>query len=218
MGSGQGIAAITGDMVKKRSEEGKQSKMTVMVFQLEGDDATLQDGLRTIGAALAKVLPHNVPAPATRVITLTADQAEVSMNGSENVDEVPGEQEEERSTARLERQRRAVKSPSILELDLTSGDVPLAKFLNNHPLESINKKYLFVAYWLKNQRQILEVTSDHIHTCYRHMGWQTPKDAAQPLRDGKSKLDWFSNGEARGSYRINHVGENQVLKIIEGNA
>jgi hypothetical protein len=44
------------------------------------------------------------------------------------------------------------------------------------------------------------------------MGWFTPKDAPQPMRDLKRR-GWFSKGTGRGEYTINHVGMNEVLKM-----
>jgi hypothetical protein len=98
-------------------------------------------------------------------------------------------------------------------LDLTSGDVPLEKYCESKNPDSDSKKYLVIAAWLKQQRGIAAVTADHVHTCYRHMGWHTPKDVLQPLRDMKRRNGWFNKGPERGEYAINHIGENEVAKM-----
>ena len=200
-------------MAKKRVDESRPSKMTFMVFQLEGDDATLQEGFRTISAALARIVPAttvnnllspsvtaSLPAPS---IDLDDDQDETSVVDSPSI----------RNTSRP---KASIKSPQILDIELSKGDLTLSEFLNKHPTEETTKRYLLIAYWWKTQRALNEVSMDHVHTCFRHMGWQTPKQAAQPLRDMKSRLGWFHKGDEKGHYKINHVGENEVLKIIEG--
>lgn len=200
-------------MAKKRAEDARPSKMTVMIFQLEGDDATLQEGFKTISAAMSRVLPPTAQLlpSASRPSGLPAPLTD-SDDDDEEVLEVAATPVSRNTT----NSKRTVKSPQILDMDLATGELPLAEFLSKHPTEETTKRYLLIAYWLKNQRELEEVSMDHIHTCFRHMGWQTPKQAAQPLRDMKSRLGWFHKGEEKGHYKINHVGENEVLKIIEG--
>jgi len=105
------------------------------------------------------------------------------------------------------------RQPQTIDLDLISGDVPLKTFLEQKNPTSDVKRYLAIAYWLKEYREVSEITMDHAYTCYRHMGtgWNVPKDAASPLRKMKSKqYGWMGNGSTAGSYAINHLGENEV--------
>ncbi len=206
-------------MAKPKTDTTQPSKMTVMVFQFEGNDSTLQEGLKMISAAVSRALPNH-PRPS---LTISAPGAATLV---ENIDSAAEEDQEQAAdfagpamaAAAKRTQRRTIKSPTILNLELGDGSVPLKEFLNNHQVEEISKRYLLIAYWLKLHLTLEEISSDHIHTCFRYMGWHTPKDAIQPLRDMKSKQGWFHKGEERGYYKLNHVGENEVLKIIEGKA
>lgn len=203
-------------MVRNKSAN-SHGKMTVMVFNLEGDDATLQDGLRTISNALSRFMP---PGPRQMPSLASAQNGGALPAPAENGNEVAEVMEVESSepVQQTKAAKRTIKSPDILQLDLTSGDMSLKKFLDKHPMDDDSKRYLLIAYWLKSQRDINEVTPAHIHTCFRHMGWQTPNNAAQPLRDMKSKRQWFNKGKEKATYAINHIGENEVLRIIQGNA
>ena len=54
---------------------------------------------------------------------------------------------------------------------------------------------------------------DHVHTCYRHMGWQTPNNPIQTFRTLKSVDGSFGKGDEKGCYAINHIGENKVQQL-----
>ena len=113
--------------------------------------------------------------------------------------------------SRAKTPRPAPRSPRVLDLNLNEGDPPLKEFLvKKNPGGTHSKRYLAIACWLKHNLKIEEVTTDHIHTGYRHMNWNTPKDAGMPLRKMKSVQQWFNKGGAEGAYIINHIGENQV--------
>ncbi len=204
-------------MAKRKSNDGTStSKMTVMVFQLEGDDATLQEGFRTISNAISRVMPTtglqaSLPAqhaPSGLPAPESPDDSDVDYIDAEPV-------VTSSSNGTNGSRKRSVKSPQVLDLDFTSGEVPLKSFLTKFAGDQVTKRYLLIAYWFKHYGELEDVTMDHIHTGYRHMGWQTPKDASQPLRDMKSKQGWFHKGDGRGSYKINHIGENEVMNIMK---
>lgn len=201
--------------MKKIREEISTGKLTVMVFQLEGADGTLQEGLRDISEALRNVLAHRT---GTRTLPAsTAAQLAAPVDNLESpADEDAAATTEATTGATTQTRVRGFRSPQIVDIDLKSGDEPLEAFLSAHDPQEVKTRYLLVAYWLKKHRQLEEVTPDHIHTCFRHMGWETPRHAAQPLRDMKSKDQWFHKGQARGAYQLNHVGENAADRILKG--
>ncbi len=110
--------------------------------------------------------------------------------------------------------RRSFKSPEIVkDLDLLTGKATLKDFLTQKGVgDNDTKRCLAIAVWLKENRNITEITADHVYTCYRHMGWTTQNDVLGPIR--RLKMDGaFSKGEARGTYAINHIGENRVMQM-----
>ena len=181
--------------------------MTVMVLQIEGDDSTLQEGFQVLGAALKNLTQP----PSVNVIGPQA--ATETFVGMENIetenDIVETPQTTNNSTSS---KRKPPKTPEILDLPIEGQSVSLQDFLEPKP-NGISKQYLLIAYWLKAQLKLDSISADHIHTCFRFLGWNTPKDAAQPLRDMKTKTQLFGKGENAGCYDINHIGENEVRDL-----
>jgi hypothetical protein len=200
-------------MSKRRPDQPDVSKMKFMFFEIEGNDETLQEGFRAINTALRGMAgrhdggDHAKALQAIEPLPVGPELSKEDLSEAEEAGERP-------SRSRNSKQR-ILRSPDVLDLDLLSGDVPLKAFLDRCNTEDTTKKYLLIAYWLKQYRNIQEVSMDHIHTGFRHMGWQTPKDAAYPLRIMKSQNQWFHKGEQKGYYKINHIGENQVVKLLE---
>src|SRR5262245_53242458 len=119
-------------MAKSKNTNGNSGKMTVMVFQLEGDDATLQDGLRTIATAVSRIVPSGhrltlqnpvpgLPAPAAEPES-TSDQ--------ETLDVTNAQPQTVRPAA------RSFRSPNVIDIDLENPS--LSDFLAPHADESVN--------------------------------------------------------------------------------
>jgi uncharacterized protein YjhX (UPF0386 family) len=72
-----------------------------------------------------------------------------------------------------------------------------------------------IAAWFKEHRGLDAITPDHVYTCYRTLKWPlNMNDFAQPLRDLKAKQ--FLTSPEKGSYAINHLGLQEVQKLISG--
>jgi hypothetical protein len=187
-------------------------KMTILLFQIEGNDQTLQDGIKTISDAIdgmvrpARALPAAVPngASSQRSTAETLDTAEPSPTKEQ---EFALEPLDERAEI-----RRSPKPPKVLpELKVPVED--LRKVLDEYKVpDQDNSRYLALAFFLRENMSVPAVTMDHIYTCYRLLGWTTPKDAGQPLRRLKSQ-GFFEKGDDAGAYVLNHVGENAILKM-----
>jgi hypothetical protein len=200
----------------RHERDGKGSvKFRVIEFEVQGGNESIQEGLRSIATAIARSRPVVPPVVVEPVKALPSTDANLDEQDA-SAELVQGSPVADGNAGRVRPARRAIRSPSILELDLLSGEVSLKDFCEQKSPDSDWNRYLVIAYWLKKYRDITAVTMDHIHTCYRHMGWHTPKNAAQPLRELKSKRDWLSKGASKGEYQINHVGENEVMKMGDG--
>ncbi len=202
-------------MAAKREDPRRaKSKMTFIMFQLDGGDETLQQSFRTIGQALGNAFQHANQLPARQLpptlggVSEPDPEIEIIEDGEQ---EAPVDTNGQAGTP-PRRPRSAPKSPELLAtLNLNQGTPPLKEFLGTHnPGEVESRRYLAITHWFKNHFDTPEVTVNHIHTAYRHMGWHTPKDAAGPLRDLKNKNQWLTKGSAPGTFAINHIGENQV--------
>lgn len=189
--------------------------MTVIHFETESDNATLQENIKSIAHTLSRALA----APARVVYTQPAQIG----SGDGAGEAVEAELEDDAIDAELAPSApkkksgtaRQFRTPKPVDIDLTSGDTPLKAFLEEKDPDGDIKRYLAITYWLKKYRDIEEVSADHIYTGYRHMGsgWQVPADSAAPFRYMKRKqYGWIKGGSKNGLYIINHLGEN----VIEG--
>lgn len=204
-----------------KEDKGKV-KMTVIQFETESDNATLQENIRAITNTLARAL-----APQTRVVQAPPQIA----NGNSNSTTEDSKQTEQASlfendtdaidadvipvTTKPKAKNNSARkypTPEILDIDLESGNVSLKAFIEQKKPSNESKRYLAIAYWLKNNRGINEITKDHIYTCYRFLHWNVPKDTSQPLRLMKTQ-GWMNKGQESGAYSINHVGENVVNEM-----
>jgi hypothetical protein len=205
-------------MARGHREDQGRVKVRLVEFELEGSNASIQESLRSFASALrtnresvislpaAPALPAALehPSPSNRELADPIDTL-IVQPGTENGRPKQNSGSKSRS--------KTVRSPEVLELDLTTGSMPLEQFCQSKNPDSDNMKYLVIAFWLKKYRKITAITADHIHTCYRHMGWNTPRYPIQPLRDLKSRQQWMSKSEGVGEYAINHIGENEVSKM-----
>jgi hypothetical protein len=147
--------------------------------------------------------------------------AHVSQEQTDVVEEATAEEElqqQDAGSTAVPRQRGPRKPPSapqiLTDVDLTS-DPSLASYAAKANPKSHLKRYLVITAWFKEHRQIESVGVEHIYTGYRHLKWPTDiKDFAQPLRD--LKADQYLSSSEKGSYTINHLGLQEVQKLLDG--
>ncbi|HEX9927281.1 MAG TPA: hypothetical protein VGB02_01930 [Pyrinomonadaceae bacterium] len=151
-------------------EDKAKVKMTVIQFETESDNATLQENVRAITNTLARAL-----APQPRVIQAppqlpngngNTDNGKQSEQGSlfdytDDADAIDGEVTPVASKPKP-KSNGAPKytAPKAIDLDLTSGDTPLKAFIEQKNPEGDIKRYLVIAYWFKEFRGVNEITKD----------------------------------------------------------
>lgn len=197
-------------MNKENKENKSKGKIRVFLFELEGSDETLLESVRTIAGAVNRTFNG----PTTRVLVKSlpthADDNEQDILEDEftNIDEVTPDDVDD-STVKTKRARK-FPTPKVLDIDLTSGDLGLKAFCELKKPNDQRGKYMVIATWLKEYRNIDEVSIDHIYTGYRKMSWTPPKDMGQIFRDAKN-AGYFGNGTKKGTWKINHIGLGRIL-------
>jgi hypothetical protein len=204
----------------KGSDKGRV-KVRVIEFEMEGSNQTLRDSIRDMVGAIGRSTHAARPAiPAalgngsgkTPGNDPASDIDEPDETIIVNADDVDGDNGQPQP-----RRRSPPRSPEIIDLDFNSAAMPLTDFCQKLNPESDNEKYAVIAFWLKHFGIAPEVTMDHIHTGFRHMKWNTPTDAGQPLRNLKTRqYGYMKTGSKPGSFILNHVGENHVRDLIKG--
>lgn len=121
------------------------------------------------------------------------------------------------STRKGPAKKKKLRMPEVLnELDLTSGPVPFVQYFNEkNPDDDHSKRYLVIAAWLKEYRQLDEINSDHIYTCYRKLNMNVVADVGSIFR-GCKRQGWFQAGSKPGWFAINHIGLGQVNSMGNG--
>ena len=155
---------------------------------------------------------HRLAPPAKAVVQdvnrSQAEEPEAEIEVQGEVEEVSNE------GARQRAPRKPAPTPQVLSIDLTT-EPSIATYAQKANPESHLKRYLVIAAWFKEHRNIDAITSDHVYTCYRSFKWPLDiKDFGQPLRDLKFK-QLFTSPE-KGSYAINHLGLQEVGKLNVG--
>jgi hypothetical protein len=149
------------------------------------------------------------PGPQNRLASLDVPEVEIEQDYDQDVEEEASPPE-----PRPRVNRKPPPTPSILEIDLKS-DVSLADYTQGKTPTSDRKKFLLIAAWFKNHRQLDVVTVDHIYTAYRWLKWSVGiADFGQPLR--KLKHEQYMTSPEKGQFAINHLGLDLVDKLLAG--
>ncbi|WP_407181289.1 hypothetical protein [Bradyrhizobium sp. STM 3562] len=192
-------------MAKNSGKTGGTSRIKFIMFDAEIAD----DQIQSVTQAITNALRGSPPAPKR-----LPPAAPAQLNGGNGAVEEPDEPDlfdnidetnaidATPAAPKKKTPRRVAPKPQVInDLDVTS-DPPLSSigtFKSNH------KRYLAIAAWLHDSRNIEVIDERHIYTCYRHLNWPTNiNDFAQPLRELKHK-QYFESPET-GKYAINQLG------------
>jgi hypothetical protein len=197
------------------------TKIRFIMLEAEGNASDLQQIAQAITSAVRPTLIQQVAAPPV-MPALTRNRTQPSVgsdpdvhNSVEMVDEGNAIPAPVTKKAAVSTAKRRYPVPSILDLDLTSGDMPFVRFHHEKNPGDHSKRYLVIAAWLKEYRQLNEIGDDHAYTCYRTLSLKTVADIGSVFRSGK-KQGWFNSGTQRALFAINHVGLKQVNNLSNG--
>lgn len=206
-------------MAKREDARSTKSKMTVMVFQLEGSDETIQEGLKRVSDAI-----HGMVKQQPRLLLKTSD---TSNSGSTETDESPRPDREADSDAQPEEESQeggdnAARVPKKEEREKPLQIVPTIDFKKaSASLESFSaekkagegaqRRLLESVMWLRDHADVKEFSADHVYTCFKYMKWTNIPDRPRKfIRNLKSQKGYFDSGTKTGHYTLNHIGEKEV--------
>lgn len=199
-----------------RNREAKgRVKLRFIEFEIDASDATLQDTLKNIAASIGRGQTPHINDPGVRQIQQTSPSAD-SANSAGPLENEQADYEPDPSPEPAKKSRTPPPSPNVVkDLDLKSGDVPFDEYFKGKNPSIQTQRYLVVAGWLREHRNIIDVTGDHIYTCFRFMSLNPPQDITLPLRAMK-KQGWFERGQTKGSYALTQIGDNEISKLGQG--
>jgi len=201
-------------MAKTRDTAPRDSKgkVTFVMFQVEGDDETLQQGFRAMEHAFQRLgTPPRVYAPPATATNLLSkgekpDAVQIASDTAElDIEEEAVAPEGMAGDGHKASKPRKYTQPNFLsDLELTAGQESFKDYAAQKDPKSDNQKYLIIARWLQQHKDIDTVTIDHIFTCFQAMKWPSQKDIGQPLRFMTKNNSYFQkNGKG---WKLTHVG------------
>jgi hypothetical protein len=208
-------------MAKQPQRTGGVGKVKVRVFEFEmdGSDESIQDTMKTLAAALTSgghnnAAPRRLKAEASPPLPNGTGESldDVQLNDAgdeEDVDDVVPRPATDRKPAAP---RKPIQVKILPDINFTDVKPTLKEFYDaKKPGKVLSANYLVVAYWYKHHRKIEELTVDHFHTAFRHVGFPTPKNVILTIRELRNSRDGrLMGGEAPNSCKIHHLGENFV--------
>lgn len=202
---------------KGASDQAGKVKIRVIEFEVEGSDATMQESLKSITAALNRGMTATPPSQRVRYVQAPTHQLE-DVGESAQEEEIDVDEDEEAAVAvntpRKPTPPKKPRSMTLLEIAFNDTSPTLKEFAAEKSPKTEMNKYLVIAYWYKNLKGIVDLSPDHFFTAYRHLQWPVPADPAAPMRELRHKRrTQFSPGNTHGTSTINHVGEEIVLAM-----
>lgn len=187
----------------------------ILEFDLEGGNATLQESLRTIAAAI-----NRASANGTTKVIVTKTEATPALGGdvaaeepvTDHVEEIQDEDAGVSDDGSGQKRKRSYPTPVVIDpLDMKTKAPSFQEFVEKHECDTQNGKYLVALAYLKAHTNYTEANQDHVYTLFKLMKWAYGKDFSQPLRN--LKRAGYAKSSARGAFVLNHVGENEVQKL-----
>ena len=189
-----------------------RGKMTVVMFQLEGSDETIQEGFRVFGQALDKIAPSlpvqaSLPIGAPRV---SAPQENSDIEITPQEEEAGPQQELFQSQREKTSPRKIPKMSLVKDLDLRPEDRQSLRDFHSSKNPSGQKENIAVfVYYLTKTLEIEGITPHHVFTCFKDVRVRTPRDLPQAIRETASRNGWVDSSDGDDIKITNH-GENFV--------
>jgi hypothetical protein len=194
--------------MKNNNKGGGGGKARVRVFlaEIEGDDDTIQEALRSVGAALGKTFQQNIT-----VIKAPPAGGETSSKelGAANLPDTPeGELVDESSdSAEVVPARKA--SPRAQSQPRKPVSYTFIKDINFRPADKQSLKDFFaekkpsdqqqvltvVLYYLYRVLEINNITLDHVYSGLKEAGVRVPPDIASIFRNISNRKNYVDSGD-----------------------
>lgn len=193
-----------------------KAKIRLIYVEMEGSNDALESSIRDVVKAISQPQRRTRPAlpPTNQQNQLAEDQRSEADGQAEfdfdEVEDADYEEVEERRDKSQSKRNRSKPRYEILELELDSGDPTLKEFYEQKDPSSNPRRFLVMMYWLKEHLGQDAVGVNHIYTCFRFLKITIPSDIGQVFRTMLKQDMGYVSRVDRGSYRINHIGENIV--------
>ena len=196
-----------------REQRAEKGKIRVLFIELEGNDQTLQDGLRTVAQMLPrpvevkvspKLVQNSSASTAPNARPAEPDLFNQEVVTPEVVQTVEGDQPDagESNTPRRKRGEGANRDRNaglaiVKALNLhPDGKESLKTFVAKKKPKSQEEHIAVYIFYLKSVIEEPAVGFDHIFTCFKETGVRMPGDLPQTCRNAASKKGWIDTADA----------------------
>lgn len=196
---------------KKFGDAPSQAKIRVFFAEFEGDNATIQEGMRAFSAAVGRISQ----APAKPRISNGATNGQLPLEDIEDVaeDQENVEEPDEPSVEVVSPPRQKRKPPTmslVKEMDLRpKGAESFIDFWDSkHPV-SQPQALTVAVYYMKKVLSLAPVTPNHVYTCLKEVRYRVPNDLPQIIRNCATREGWVDTKNIN-DLQITTRGENFV--------
>lgn len=219
-------------MAAQRVPAEDRGNLQVIVVNLNGNNTTIQDALRTVDNMIRrqgtvnrdvqsledKKAPKVLPAGRNENGGSAAEEEpRLFVDPADNDPEAPALVMGAATTRATGGTRRGRgKTAGIPDLDFNSATPTFREFAAQKKPADQFDWYLLVASWMKTHKQVEEIGIAHVITASQYIGsdWSLPEDIGQPFRDGRRRDNgFFVKGSKNGQSKINSVGEDRVARM-----
>jgi hypothetical protein len=198
----------------------RKAKVRFFYAEVEGDDGTIQEGLRSIATTIVRA---SQPVPPRVVKAIAAAPANgASKNGQSLFDETPVEEVAEEpevedadfvETPPRAKSSRTKKSPSynfVTDLNLRpDGKDSLKQFYAKKSPKDQQAQYAVCLFYLAQELSLTGIGANHIYTCFHDVGVPVPPDILQVARNIANRKGWIDAGNGK-DLKITVSGQNFV--------
>lgn len=197
--------------------------MTVVMFQLEGNDDTLRDAIKVLGHGMEKLSPA---APVYKLIQAPlqskpndsspiSDEEEIAPYDIIEAEESGSEEDDTTSSSKPPRRRTPPKAiPAVKGIDWDSG-TPWKDYAAQKNPEGNPSRFVAVAGWFRNIRSVEVITPGHIVAAFDVMDWPKPENIPNTFAVLKNKRsgELFDKGEKVNEWVLSQRGINALDRL-----
>jgi len=203
---------------------GDKGGMRILYVELNGSNSSLQEGLRTLVAAMNKPAANAAAAPRRLVSNNNAvsgatpdgepdlfNQAQESPKDADEplIAEVPNSSSR-RPRGEGPKKDRNAGIELVPELDLVQeGGTSLKEFYAEKAPSTAEEQVLVFAYYVKHHVKTSPIGPGHILTCYTHLDERKPLDLKQTIRNFAKSKGWLTCADMN-DLKLTTAGENHV--------
>jgi hypothetical protein len=203
--------------VQKEKHMGKDDKAKFRVFfgEIEGDNETIRDGLKSIAVAVNRTFSTE-----TRVVRLPAPK-----NGNDEelaVDETVVQPElgdltelDVQQDKKTRRSKKPLSYSFVKDLNLQpTGTVSLRDFFASKATQTQQEQITVILHYLTKTLELGNVGPNHIYTALKDVDVQVPADIGAVIRNSAFRKNWIDSSNS-DDLKLTVAGENFVEHDLE---